>query len=659
MKSTTYIIVSCGLNTYQRMYLHVNFFSSFKGRIISVVILLLITTLTISTVLSYRQLSTAMSSNIDEYSTLKVDTTSAKINAWFQTIKEGLIATAPEFALAQGDEQLHRMVKQITAATKASDIVVGFADGRTYGAASGKRNMSSYDPRTRDWYILAKQKHSTIVTSIYKDALTKQLLVSIAEPFYKNGELIGVLLADIELAVLNDMVQASTFANATTALYDDEGKAIASTERIANLGQSKLADNPALAELQRNLLSQDRGIKNLLVNGSEQINYYKSIKLGGGTSWHLLVTIDKSAHYAHIDKSLKTSIVTALALIIIASLIVFLALNKLYTPILALKKTIFDLAHGDADLTQRLAVNSEDDLGQIAEAVNRFVINLQEMMLDISQSTDHISAGIEQLKAQTEHNNSVLISHASETDQVVVAVTEMSSTADSVAQSAAQSATFTQKSADEAHQSKIVVEGAVHSVADLVNEVEAMALNIQTMNEDTQKISNVLGVIGEIADQTNLLALNAAIEAARAGEQGRGFAVVADEVRTLAARTQQSTSEINAMLTKLNAGANTVVQAMDITKASCQQTAETTASVNDSLDSMTASVTQINDLGIQIATAAEEQSSVTEEINRNMTAIQGMVSQLTDNGDKTMDSTRSLASCNEQLVGIVSKFKLS
>lgn len=599
-----------------------------------------------------------MSTNIDDYSTLKVDTTSAKINAWFQTIKEGLIATAPDFADAKGDEQLHLMVKQITYATKASDIVVGFADGRAYGAASGKRDMSSYDPRTRDWYTLAQQKRSAVVTAIYKDALTKQLLVSIAEPFYKNGELKGVLLADIELAVLNDMVQESTFANATTALYDDEGKTIASTETIANPGQSKLADNPALAELQRNLLNQDKGVLNLSINGREQINYYKSIKLGSGTSWHLLVTIDKSAHYSHIDKNLKTSLATALILIIIASLIVFLALNKLYSPILALKKTIFDLAHGNADLTQRLAVNSEDDLGQIAEAVNRFVINLQEMMLEISQSTEHISAGVEQLKSQTEHNNSVLSSHASETDQVVVAVTEMSSTADSVAQSAAQSATFTQKSADEARQSKTVVEGAVHSVADLVNEVEAMALNIQTMNEDTQKISGVLGVIGEIADQTNLLALNAAIEAARAGEQGRGFAVVADEVRTLAARTQQSTSEINEMLTKLNAGTDSVVNAMSITKASCQQTAATTSSVNDSLDSMTASVTQINDLGIQIATAAEEQSSVTEEINRNMTAIQSMVTQLTDNSDKTMDSTQNLASCNEQLVGIVEQFKL-
>ncbi|QUM80588.1 methyl-accepting chemotaxis protein [Moritella sp. 5] len=635
-----------------------DFLSSFKGRIISVIILLLIITLTISNLFSYRQLSSSMSSNINNYSVLKVDTTSAKINTWFQTIKEGLIATAPDFSQARDDEQLHLMVRQITAATKASDIVVGFEDGRSYGAASGKRDLASYDPRTRDWYILAQQKRTTIVTAMYKDALTKQLLISIASPFYKNGQLEGVLLADIELGVLNEMVRASAFANAVTSLHDNQGTTIASTEQIRNPGQSRLADDSGYSQLQQEMLNKDEGVINFTVNGADKVSYFESIKLDDSISWHLLITVDQSAHYAVVQKLLKDSTLSALLLILIASAIVYAALNRLYRPILALKSTVQDLAQGNADLTQRLAVNSNDDLGQIAEAVNRFVINLQDMMLEISQSTDHISSGIEQLRSQTEHNNTVLIDHASETDQVVVAVTEMSSTADSVAQNAAQSATFTQKSADEAHQSKAVVEGAVHGVADLVNEVEAMALNIQTMNEDTHKISTVLSVIGEIADQTNLLALNAAIEAARAGEQGRGFAVVADEVRTLAARTQQSTSEINEMLTRLRNGADIVVRAMDITKASCQQTATTTASVNDNLDSMTTSVMQINDLGIQIATAAEEQSSVTEEINRNMTMIQSMVNQLTTNGEKTMDSTRDLASSNEQLVAIVGQFKL-
>ncbi|NQZ91056.1 MAG: methyl-accepting chemotaxis protein [Moritella sp.] len=636
-----------------------NFLSSFKGRIITVIMLLLITTLAISNFLSYRQMSALMKDDIDKYSTLKVSSTSESVNAWFQTIKDGLIGTAPDFSVPRDDDQVILMVQQINASTKATDILVGFEDGRSYSATSGKHDSSEYDPRARGWYEEAKRQRKTIITPMYKDAFTNNLLVSIAEPFYRNGQLQGVLLADIELNVLEDIVKASAFSHATTSLFDEVGTIIASTDTIDNPGKSKLADNAAFTQLQQQMLAEEKGKLALSVDGKEKISYFESVKLDSQLSWHIVVTLDKNAHHAVITDSFNDSLITAVILILIVSILIYICLNKLYQPIIALKSTIQDLAQGNGDLTQRLEVTSKDDLGQIAEGVNTFISNLQSIMLEISQSTTHISTGIEQLRTQTEHNNTVLIDHASETDQVVVAVTEMSSTADSVAQSAAQSATFTQKSSDEAHQSKTVVQGAVNGVADLVNEVEAMALNIQTMNEDTHKISKVLSVIGEIADQTNLLALNAAIEAARAGEQGRGFAVVADEVRTLAARTQQSTSEINEMLTRLRNGADTVVKAMDATKLSCQQTADTTASVNVSLDSMTNSVMQINDLGIQIATAAEEQSSVTEEINRNMTMIQSMVSQLTENGKKTMDSTHTLASSNQQLVAIVGQFKLN
>ncbi|MEH6531719.1 MAG: methyl-accepting chemotaxis protein [Photobacterium frigidiphilum] len=635
-----------------------NILSSFKGRIIAVAVLLLTVSLAISTSLSYRQLSTSILSNIDEYSMLKISSSSDKITDWFNTIKEGVIATAPDFATDRGDMQLALMVKQIANATQSSDIVVGFEDGRSYGAQSGMRSVFIYDPRTRGWYKSAKQKRSTVITGIYTGSSSGNLMVSIAEPFFDGDKFRGVLLADIELSLLTDVVNQSPFPGAMTGLYDNEGTTIASTGKVDVPGKTKLSDFPELAELERKVLNSDSGIFNYSLGGVEKIAYFQGIKLDKETHWHLLVGIDKSMAYAEVDEALETSLFTAGLLILFASAIILVVLNQLYRPILALKSTIVELSQGNGDLTRRLDVYTKDDLGQIAEAVNIFIGNLQVMMLEVSQSTEHISEGIEQLKAQTELNDTVLASHSVETDQVVTAVNEMSSTADSVSQSASQSAAFTKNASDEAEQSKRVVDGAVSSVAALVDEVDAMALNIQTMSDDAQKIGSVLSVIGEIADQTNLLALNAAIEAARAGEQGRGFAVVADEVRALAARTQQSTSEINEMLTKLHKGTSSVVTAMDDTKRRCQQTADTTSNVNDSLDSMATSVVQINDLGIQIAAAAEQQSVVSEEINRNMIAIQNMVGQLTENGVQTMDSTRNLASSNEQLAGIVNQFKL-
>lgn len=608
--------------------------------------------------MSYQQLSTSIIGNIDKYSHLQVDSTANKVNSWFQGIKKGLVATAPDFAEPRDDAQLLLMVQQVALATDASDILTAYEDGKAITATHGKLELASYDPRSRGWYQEAKQKGSTIITGIYSDALTGALMISIAEPFYNDGQFAGALLADIRLAALNNFIQDSSFSGATLSLYDMTGMIIASTDERQVAGEPMNAANNALTPLKNTLTANQSGTLEFSQGNDTTLAYYTTLNLNDSITWKVAITVDKSSQFIEIEEGLDSALITGLILVILASIISLFALNRLYHPILSLKETIVDLAQGNADLTRRIDVHSNDDLGQIAEAVNKFTANLQSMMLEISQSTEYISEGIEALRSQTEHNNNVLLEHASETEQIVVAITEMSSTADSVAQSAAQSATFTQKSTDEAKRSKDVVKGAVYGVAELVTEVDAMAISIQTMNEDTNKISSVLGVIGEIADQTNLLALNAAIEAARAGEQGRGFAVVADEVRTLAARTQQSTSEINDMLTRLRNGADSVVKAMNTTKASCEQTAETTESVNESLDLMTDSVLQINDLGIQIATAAEEQSSVTEEINRNMTSIQTMVHQLTTNSDKTLSSSHDLASSNTQLMAIVGQFKL-
>jgi len=359
------------------------------------------------------------------------------------------------------------------------------------------------------------------------------------------------------------------------------------------------------------------------------------------------------------DEKVVTVSTYVTLLIIISFMVGIWVISAIVKGLVALKIRIDTLSTGEADLTSRIEIATDDELGAIGKSVNHFIAYLQSMMMDISEASAHITENIHQLNVQSEQNNQALMTHASETEQVVSAITEMSATSETVAEGASQTAINTQKANDEALLSKEIVTEASHSVVALVDEVESAATSINTMNDNTQQIITVLRVIGEIADQTNLLALNAAIEAARAGEQGRGFAVVADEVRSLAARTQTSTAEINAILTTLSSDAANAVAAMDITKESCERTAENTAKVTGSLDSMTNFIVEINDLSTQIATASEEQSSVSEEVNRNMNNIHQMVQELTMNGQSSVESTRSLSTANEQLNTLVKKFKLS
>ena len=377
-----------------------------------------------------------------------------------------------------------------------------------------------------------------------------------------------------------------------------------------------------------------------------------------GKEWQLIGYVDQA--YIHkVAGNLNNSITFALLIVgIIIIPVSLLLIHKAFYPIVKLRALITDLSGGNGDLTQRLEVELKDDLGMIAHGINQFINRLQEMMLEVSVSGNQISDETIQLINQTDSNQELLKKHSTEMTMAVESVNEMSANAASIAESAAITAKQTQYANQEVEHSKSVVQQVVDQVTNLVDEVEHTSRSIVEMSRDTQQIGGVLKVIGEIAEQTNLLALNAAIEAARAGEQGRGFAVVADEVRALAARTQNSTEEVNQMLGQLSSGNTKVVDSMQVTKSSCLQAADTTSKVMSSLDSMTDAVAKVSEHVVQIATSAEEQSSATTEINRNMTSIQALAQTIDTNGENTATSIRHLTQTNDVLVNIVGKFKL-
>lgn len=631
----------------------------FKSRIyVSVALLVAISLIVLGTI-NMLSLKEKMITSLTTETQNKLNYHVSELESWVKTRYQAVVKGSQHFRSALSDQENVNLVRLLAESAQISNVIMAYDDGRAYmsfdkdnGVVTGQQNFTS-----RDWYQQAKTSRTAQVTEIYEDKITGKQVISVVMPVYQQSRFIGVLLGDIQLDEVIVQVSNMRFAGGAATLTDKHAVFFASDDP-SDIGRTPSQVSPNFLEMEKLFSQQDAGHLSFPYLGIEFDGYFKRVNLTDNMYWTMMVFVDKGTALANVYKAQSSAIYTGLILLAISVAAIFVILNYIYKPLLRLKKAVLDLSKGSGDLTRRLEVNGDDDLAQISQGFNLFSENLQKMMLQISDASQNISSNIEQLGQTAKENERMLLSHSSETEQVVTAITEMSESARTVAESVTQSNHITDSASKEAKQSIIIVNNAVETVSSLVSDVEQMSERIANMNKDAIKISEVLTVIGAISEQTNLLALNAAIEAARAGEQGRGFAVVADEVRALAARTQNSTTEISDMLAKLLEGTDSVVAAMDKTKNQCQTTADKTSEVSGSLNIMSTSVSEIDDLSTQIAAATEQQSTVAEELSRNMLAIRDIVESLVVSGRQTVSATESLSYSNHELDRLVSNFKL-
>jgi len=386
-----------------------------------------------------------------------------------------------------------------------------------------------------------------------------------------------------------------------------------------------------------------------------KLSYVKEFKPWG---W----IIGSSIYIDDVEAAFWSQVTTiSLLVVIILVFLTVLSLAITVSILSPLRKTtaaMDDISQGEGDLTARLDDSGSDEISEMSTAFNRYTEKIHSIVGKVQEAARELTSSSDDLNSVSTETNSSMLQQRNETQQAATAVTEMAATVKEIAKSS-EAAAFSAKEADkEALDGKVIIGEAAESINTLASEVEKSAEVINRLESGSDAIGSVLDVIRGIAEQTNLLALNAAIEAARAGEQGRGFAVVADEVRTLASRTQQSTQEIQEMIESLQSGSREAVKVMESSRATTQKTVEKTSEAADSLNKIADAVAVISDMNIQIAGAAEEQSAVAQEIDRNIVQISDLADNGAEQSTHVSDASERLSGLSSSLAGLVDKFKV-
>ncbi|MDH5393340.1 MAG: methyl-accepting chemotaxis protein [Gammaproteobacteria bacterium] len=396
-----------------------------------------------------------------------------------------------------------------------------------------------------------------------------------------------------------------------------------------------------------------------LVNGREAGHIAGPIRdFSGQIIGVLEVAMDRS-YYAGVISAQRneTLVIGAFGLLIgvFFSLVLTRTISK---PICDVVVALNGIAAGDGDLTQRLDEDGTNEIARLGKAFNKFVTKIQNVVIDVTHSTETLSLSADEMSSIAQSTRMSVDQQKSGVEQVAAAINQMSASVQEVATNTSDAAQSAIEADEQAKQINVIVDDTIRSVSKLATEVEQIGNVINELQNQTQNIDTVLDVIKGIAEQTNLLALNAAIEAARAGEQGRGFAVVADEVRTLASRTQDSTREIQEIIESLQAGANSAVEAMKSGREDAEATVQKAGEAGASLVTITRAIESISSMNTQIATSAQEQSAVANDINQNISAISVLADQSTEGVTNSQRVSGKLSTLSNHLHDLVAQFKV-
>ncbi len=512
---------------------------------------------------------------------------------------------------------------------------------------------AGYDPRQRPWYGAAASAGQTVLTAPYQGAVGG-LMVTIATPVKSkgNGELIGVVGGDVTLDTLVEIINSVDFGGIGHAfLADSNGQVIVSPDKdqvMKNLKDIYPGSNLQVAA----------GMQDVTLNGQDRIISFAPVAGLPSAQWYIGLSIDKDKAYAALSQFRTSAIIAMLIAVAAIAGLLGLLIPVLMSPLTTMGRAMRDIAEGEGDLTRRLTVQNKDEFGELATSFNRFVERIHASISEVSSATRLVHDLSEKVVNASNASITGSEEQSMRTNSVAAAINELGAATQEIARNAADASQHASGASEQAHGGREVVEEAISAMTALSQRISESCAQIETLNASTDEIGKILDVIKGISQQTNLLALNAAIEAARAGEAGRGFAVVADEVRNLAHRTQESAEEIHRMITSLQVGSREAVHTMNTSQVSSEQTVQVANQAGERLASVTQRIGEIDGMNQSVATATEEQTAVVESLNLDITQINALNQQGVENLNETLRHCDQLAQQAGRLKQLVGSFRI-
>ncbi|WP_373974863.1 methyl-accepting chemotaxis protein [Chitinibacter sp. SCUT-21] len=580
-------------------------FSSLRLRLIAFIAILILLVATFLTIGAYSKMRNEMINTGLRNEIIGVETGyTVMLRNWIHEKKLILGSTA------QALEKTNDVQVSIDQAVRSSsfDVVyLGTTDKQMFYTKDMKL-PPGYDPTGRPWYLQAVKEDKAIMTPPYIDAGTKLLTLSFAAPVKKDGQLFGVVSSDIFLdAIVKDVLSIKMTGNGYAILADKQGTILVHSDQskvlkpLSELSTALTADILANIDKSQDFFETD-------INGEGKFVFAKSVE---GSDMYMVMVIDKATALAPLQQLLWMAIGTLLVILVIVIPLASYLVNRMLSGLERVRKGMVEISQGEGDLTRQIQIEGDDEIAQTAKAFNQFTARLRTMFSDLRKETENLTTGVQQINQviNTLSDDSRVLSDMAATNAATIE--EITVSISHIADNAGEANDLVNNTGALSADSAKTMNEVATEVGKSASEVRDLSTLLDRLNQRSQEISGIIQVIKEIADQTNLLALNAAIEAARAGEQGRGFAVVADEVRKLAERTSTATLEITGMIDGIRGETNEAVRNMESTLGAVQSGVSLSNEAAEKIVDIRRNMSQVMEKMSEIAHATKEQQDAT------------------------------------------------